>query len=284
VGLVGFTQMAETLPAKRLGELLGQVFGALGEQVRNHRGHLAQLVGDRLFAIWNAPLRLEHHARHACLAALAMRDRLDKLRPSLKQEFSLEIRAGIGIATGEAVVGELGARESGGAEKSNYTAMGAPVSLASDLERLCRVYGVAILASESTYAAEPQDFAWREIDTVLISPRDTPIRLFELQAEKGKLEAAAAECTRLYALGLEAYTSRKFRLAYEHFRAAAQALPADGPSACMRDRCQRYIDAPPPVTLGAPDGAAPTTPTGSKPEAKAEPGKAPASDLKAAGR
>jgi adenylate cyclase len=254
LGLAGFAQVAETLPARRLGELLGELFGALGMEVRAHRGHVAQLVGDRFFALWNAPLPLEHHARHACRAALAMRDRLAKLRPPLHKEFGVEVKAGIGLATGEAVVGELGARASGGAEKSNYTAMGQVVSVAGALERACRLYGTAVLASEATFAATIDQFAWREIDRLKLPALAEPVRVFELQAEKGHLDEARRECARHYGLGLGAYQARAFSKAYEHFRDALKASPEDGPAALMLARCERYRAEPPPETW---DGSAP---------------------------
>src|SRR5260370_14776634 len=124
-------------------------------------------MGDCVMAFWNAPLDDPLHADHACASALAMLAELDRINRELEAEAAAESRGfhpihiGVGINTGECVVGNMGSDE-----RFAYTAMGDAVNLASRLEGQSKTYGVSIVIGEATRDAAP---AWAPLGLDLIA-------------------------------------------------------------------------------------------------------------------
>jgi adenylate cyclase len=139
--LRGYTALAETLPPDQLLEVLNGHLTVAARAVLAYEGTISQYVGDLVMAIFNAPLQQPDHASRAVQAASQIRRDLDifhaRLLPELRMAF------GIGIASGEAVVGNIGAKEF-----FHYTAVGDTVNLAQRLEEMA--HGSEILMTEST--------------------------------------------------------------------------------------------------------------------------------------
>jgi adenylate cyclase len=244
----GFTTISESMPAPRLAELLGTYFTEMVGPVAATRGHVDKFIGDAVMAFWNAPLPQEKHAQLAIKAALAMREKLVKLRPQLLKEFGVEVGARIGVNSGEVVVGELGTRATGDGAKMNYTCLGDAVNLASRLEGVNKVYGTRILCGPRTRELAGDAFVFREVDRVRVKGKHEAVGLFEPISAKGeRLEAAQKELLTRYAAGLEAYRARQFDRARTLFQSALQAVPEDGPSRVFQERCARLVTAEPPA-------------------------------------
>ena len=128
------------------------------------RGTIDKYIGDCIMAFWNAPLDDPGHADHACESALAMLAELDRVNRELAAEAAAEghafqpIAIGIGLNTGECVVGNMGSDE-----RFSYTAMGDAVNLAARLEGQSKTYGVPIILGEATRDAAPS-WAALELD------------------------------------------------------------------------------------------------------------------------
>jgi len=244
--MVGFTALSESMPAPRLAELMETFFTEITGLVTQTQGHVDKLVGDAVMAFWNAPIPQSKHAQQACKAALAMREKLEKLRAGLLKEYGVDVKARIGLCTGEAAVGELGARSRAGQRVSIYTCLGDTVRLASRLERANRAYATTILCDART-AELCGGMTFREIDTLRVPGRREALAVFELVAARGDAVAPArAQVLERYAQGLAAYRSRDFAGAKSHFDAALAAVPGDGPSAIFRERARRLEREPPP--------------------------------------
>jgi adenylate cyclase len=116
-----------------------------------HGGTIDKYIGDCLMAFWNAPLDDPHHADHAVSAALSMLSAMDGLNASLRREAQAagrthhELRIGIGINTGECVVGNMGSTS-----RFDYSALGDAVNLAARLEGESKNLGVSLLLGEKT--------------------------------------------------------------------------------------------------------------------------------------
>ena len=120
----------------------------ISEEILAQGGTLDKYVGDAVVAFWNAPLDIEDHALRACMAACHIQEKLREIGPELEKRFGISPRTRIGIATGSAVVGNLGSTH-----RFAYTAVGDSVNIASRLENLNKVLGTAILTIRETVAA-----------------------------------------------------------------------------------------------------------------------------------
>lgn len=129
--IVGFTEIAGRLPAPQLAEFLNRHFGLLGGCIDAEQGTVDKYIGDSVMAFWGAPAAQTDHAVRACRAAKAIAATLreDNERRSAKDLKPVRLR--IGIHTGPAVVGNVGAPG-----RINYTLIGDTVNIAQRLEQL----------------------------------------------------------------------------------------------------------------------------------------------------
>jgi adenylate cyclase len=140
----GFTTIAERLPAAEVVELLNAALSRLADAVFAHHGTLDKFTGDGLMAIFGAPVGQPDDAARAVAAGLAMLDaihELDARRPAGAPTLAI----GVGIHTGEAIVGNIGS-----ARRLDYTAIGDAVNLASRVEGLTKELGAPLLVSRAT--------------------------------------------------------------------------------------------------------------------------------------
>ncbi len=225
----GFTTLSEALSPEELVEVLNEYFDHATRAVMEHKGLVDKFIGDAIMAFWNAPITDEHHADHAIIAALAIRAVVENFNLKSKHK----IRVGIGINTGDAIVGNVGSTQ-----RLSYTAMGDSVNLASRLESLTKEYGVDILISESTKKKLKQEFVLREIDSVKVKGKKKAVVIYEVVCKKaGDLVYKNIE---KYELALKLYYEGKFDLALKEFLTLS-----DGASSTMIERCKAFIENPP---------------------------------------
>lgn len=129
----GFTEVAESLPPDAMAAQLNEYFGAMVECVFRHEGALDKYIGDALMAYWGAPVASEDDASRAVAAAVDMQVALAALNARWSREGRPVLAAGIGLHTGDAFVGNIGAPQ-----RLEYTLIGDTVNLAS---RLCALAG-----------------------------------------------------------------------------------------------------------------------------------------------
>ncbi len=144
--LRNFTAASERLSPEATVALLDRYFALMHEVIWEFEGPLDQLMGDGLMAFFNAPVDQPDHAQRAVQTAIEMQRRIEFNRAEWEFCGWPELSAGIGISTGEAVVGYISARE-----RMQYTAIGAQVNLAARLEEMTRELDARILLSEATY-------------------------------------------------------------------------------------------------------------------------------------
>lgn len=223
----GFTTISERYDAEALTSLINRFLTPMTDVIMANEGTIDKYMGDCIMAMWNAPLDDPHHARHACQAALGMRQGVVRLNETLKREAEAEGRphmplaVGIGINTGLCCVGNMGSEQ-----RFDYSVLGDEVNLASRLEGQCKTYGVDIVIGEKTRAAAPE-MAAMEIDLIRVKGKSQPARIFALI---GGPEVAATEdfveLERLNARMLAAYRQRRW---HEVRRAAEEGRELGAP-------------------------------------------------------
>ena len=142
--LRGYTTLAEMLPPEQMVDVLNGHLAVAAQAVLAYEGTISQYSGDLVMAIFNAPLSQPDHALRAVRAALKLRREMVSFHAGLAANLRMDF--GVGIVTGEAVVGNIGAQE-----LLNYTAIGDTVNLAQRLEETAA--GGEILMTEHTYQA-----------------------------------------------------------------------------------------------------------------------------------
>ncbi len=170
----GFTTIAEQMKddPEGLTTLVNRLLTPLSEAVLKQGGTIDKYIGDCLMAFWNAPLDDPDHAAHAVQAALDMLAALDEVNEELKAEAKKEqsplqtLRIGIGINTGECIVGNMGS-----VRRFDYSALGDAVNLASRLETTSKDYGISLLLGESTAALVENIFPIAELDRISVKGR-----------------------------------------------------------------------------------------------------------------
>lgn len=196
----GFTAIAEDYrdDPEGLTRLMNQFLNILSNAIMDHKGTIDKFMGDAVMAFWNAPLDHEDHVRSACRAALRMiadvtaynvermqsaerqAKRVTEKRQSQQKVKTVHsLNVGIGINTGQCVVGNMGSDT-----RFDYTALGDPVNVASRLEGQSRYYGAKIIIGQTTAHEILGEFALLELDMIRVVGKEVPENIFALLGDE----------------------------------------------------------------------------------------------------
>jgi adenylate cyclase len=166
VDIIGSTQLVTGRPATEVVELLNRFFAVIVDEVDRHHGFVNKFEGDAALAVFGAPNHLDNPEGEALAAARAIARRICEEAP--------ECEAGIGVAAGEAVAGNVGAHE-----RFEYTVIGEPVNEAARLCELAKDTPGHLLASSAAVsnADEDERAQWTLGDSVTLRGHDEPTRL-----------------------------------------------------------------------------------------------------------
>jgi adenylate cyclase len=166
IDIVGSTQLVTSQPPSEVVQVLNRFFAIVVEEVDRHCGLVNKFEGDAALAIFGAPNRLDSPEDEALGAARAIAERL-------ASDMS-ELEAGIGVAAGQVVAGNVGAKE-----RFEYTVIGEPVNEAARLCELAKSRPGRLLATADTVqgASEKESARWSLGDTVTLRGHDNPVRL-----------------------------------------------------------------------------------------------------------
>jgi len=169
----GFTTISERLQPEQVDEMLREYLSVMTEVVFRHRGTVDKYMGDGIMALYNAPREDSEHALNAIRTALEFQERVIPFSARWEAKLGVPIRCGVGINSGEAVVGSLGSKQ-----RNEYTAIGDPVNLAARLESVTKDYRVPIIISEYTYEHVRGRFPTHELDTVTVKGKSQPVKIY----------------------------------------------------------------------------------------------------------
>ena len=175
----GFTPISEQYKTdpQGLGKLINRYMTPMTNITLENSGTIDKYIGDALMAIWGAPLDVPDHANQAVKTAQEMEVALAKLNEELKKEGLLELGVGIGINTGDAVVGNMGSDT-----RFDYTVLGDSVNLAARLEGQTKEYGVFYMFTKQTldcltdYDSDQLAF----IDRIAVKGQTAPVDIYTL--------------------------------------------------------------------------------------------------------
>ncbi|MDR3419494.1 MAG: adenylate/guanylate cyclase domain-containing protein [Nevskia sp.] len=238
-----FTTIAETLGARGTVALLNEYFEEMVEAIFQYGGVLDKYIGDAMMALFGVPFQGARDADNAVAVANAMLRRLSMLNGRRTAAGLPAIEIGIGIATGDVVVGNIGSPR-----RMEYTVIGDSVNLASRLEGATKAYRVKVLLSQATAESLTVPTPLREIDLLRVKGKDQPVTVYEALGHcDDSVFPNLDACLAAYAEGLRAYRLRAWREAAEAFQAALALHPGDEPSRIYLERCNNYAVNPPPA-------------------------------------
>ena len=173
-----FTTLTEKIPAENLIDLINRYMSAIVPQVISNGGVITRFGGDSILAVFGSPLNpTQQHGSQAVRAALAMNAALTEFNRGQQANNEPEIRIGIGIATGNVIVGNVG-----GLERLEYTVMGDAANVAARLEEMTKDLQRRILITAPTYTAlnadEQQGF--EAILDIPIRGKTQPVTVYAL--------------------------------------------------------------------------------------------------------
>ncbi|WP_181702139.1 CHASE2 domain-containing protein [Chthonobacter albigriseus] len=221
----GFTTISERLKddPERLTSLINRLLDPLSDAVLKRGGTIDKYIGDCVMAFWNAPLDDPDHAVHAVETALAMVAAARRFDAALHAEPQPggtplpSIAVGVGINTGDVVVGNMGSTA-----RFDYTVLGDAVNLASRLEGLCKTYGVPIVIGDSTRTALGDRFATLPLDRIAVRGRSEAARVHTVLEDAAGL---TAETAALHEAVVEAFAAGELAADDARIARLEQAVP-----------------------------------------------------------
>jgi adenylate cyclase len=243
----GFTTIGENLTPGGLVAVINQYFTVMSEPITKNGGIIDKYIGDAIMAFWAPPfVPSQEQAVRACVAALEQLELLPGFEQSLPELIGVrknvpQIHIRIGIATGDVVIGNIGSEKFKG-----YTVMGDAVNLGSRLESAGKQYGVRVLISEATFKMAGDVIEARELDSMRVTGKTEPVRVYELLGRRGTIDSKRAALRDRYQEALEHYRGRRWELAADLFQQCLTIDAADVPSQMFIERAKHFQREPPP--------------------------------------
>jgi adenylate cyclase len=235
-----FTTYSEKHTPEDVVANLGEYLTDMVDVILRYGGMLDKFVGDEIMAVFGAPAQVPDHAERGCLTALEMIRSLDRLKERWTVQGKEIFDIGVGVNTGEMIVGNLGSRQI-----FDYTVIGDNVNLGARLEGINKVYKTAnnIIISEFTKNELSDNLTTRELDSVRVKGKTRPVAIFELVGEKDII-VYSDEFLGHYEEGIIAYKAQDWDRAVSEFKKAL-VLNEDDVCSMYIKRCRHFKKYPP---------------------------------------
>lgn len=177
--LRGFTAMSEQLPAETVVNIINIYLETMTEIILKYNGTIDEFIGDSILVIFGAPIKRENDAQRAVACAMEMQMAMSAVNERNRTEGYPEVAQGIGISTGELVVGNIGSEK-----RSKYGVVGREVNLAARIES-CTVGGQTYISNNTFKACGP---ILKVIDRLEIQPKGfkEPVKIYEIGGIEGE--------------------------------------------------------------------------------------------------
>jgi len=232
--LAGFTPLSHQLGPQQTVRVLNRYFDTMTDIVQNESGgFLNKFLGDGIFCFFGAPVLQDDHAARAIRASVACQQQIGDLNRRLGEEFgqaaSLAVR--VGLATGEAMVGNCGS-----SQRMDYTAIGDCVNLAARLESANKDLHTQILVDDATWrTGDVRDVVARPVGRVGVRGVTVPVVVWHVWVAPP--DEALIEASARFAEGVDLFQTRQFARAAEVFGVVADQLPGDSLTGIYLELC-----------------------------------------------
>ncbi|MBI3184405.1 MAG: AAA family ATPase [Myxococcales bacterium] len=236
----GFTGLSEELEPEQVLAQLNELFAAITGVIHDCHGIIDKFIGDAVMALFGAPHSHGNDALNAVAAGVRIQEAVRDINARNAAAGRRQVVLGIGINSGEAVVGSVGSQQ-----RMEFTAIGDTVNVASRVEATTAVYRSGILITEHTRQHLGQEFALRQLDSIRVKGRNKPVRLFEVWGKSEQLTPDQAALITQFQDGLTAYERAEWNAARLAFEQVIRSRPDDGPAHVLLQRIldQQHRDA-----------------------------------------
>jgi class 3 adenylate cyclase len=239
-----FTSLSETMTPRQLMTFLNNYLQLMNEPIRANQGFVDKFVGDAIMALYDHPEGTdEGEAIGALRSAIGMQRNLTLYnRMRLHAGYS-PIAAGIGIHSGEVIIGTIGSEN-----RMDSTVLGDAVNLASRLESLTKYYGVKVIASDATHAlvADLAEFQWRQLDRVMVQGKSKVLTLYELlNADQEAVRERKLKTLPLFDEARELYREGRWQDCLQLFEECLRQFPDDPVPRVYIERTKELLLHPP---------------------------------------
>ena len=236
----GFTKIYEhyKVDPEALTQLINQLLTVLSNAILEHGGTIDKYMGDCIMAFWNAPTDQANHRQLAIESAHSMNNALSEFNQNLEGSLDFKLEIGIGINSGECIVGNMGSDK-----RFDYTVLGDAVNLASRLEGQSSNYGLNMVIGENSYLQD-SSYQMIEIDKIAVKGKSAAETIFTCFEPETKF---AEDFIDKHLNFLEKYRSQQWdsasllvdelisssnglQLYYEHMRTRIDEYKIDPPS------------------------------------------------------
>ena len=232
-----FTLMSESMGPEAVFALLNEYLGVMEPQIASAGGFINQYQGDAIMALFSG------ESDGAVQGAIRMWEALGTLNKERAKRGETSLRIGIGINSGELLLGAIGSTK-----RLDSNVVGDAPNLASRVEGMTKVYGARVLISGSTHAhlSRLSEFTLRELDRVIVAGKTEPVEVYELlDVDSEELREQKARSAARFAQGLLCYRAGEFRDARLIFADCLVKAPLDEAAALYIGRCVELITRPP---------------------------------------
>jgi class 3 adenylate cyclase len=234
-----FTSISEKMSAEELMIFLNSYMDVIvGKNVENGKGFIDKFIGDAVMAVFD-----QSSSDRAMETAVNIQKSLVEYNHILKSQGMVPVSMGVGLNMGEVIMGTVGTQS-----RMDSTLIGDEVNLASRLESLTKLYGIGIIVSASTIKnlEKPDNFYFREIDSVTVKGKSIPVTIYEVfdwEPEEVREMKKTYESELL--MGISFYKIREFGEAKNYFEMCQARNRQDPVVNVYLQRCEKYMVNPP---------------------------------------
>lgn len=179
----GSTTLSESIDPDVWIAQLNEYLSEMSDAIFAYDGYLDKFMGDGIMAAWNAFGNQDDHAELATKAAVQMLERLKRLNAEWEQQKDrVPFQIGIGLHTGEAIIGNVGSDR-----RAQYTAIGDSVNTASRVEALTKDFKASLILSETTAEIIANRMPLVELGEAVLKGREKPLRVFKPEGYSGEV-------------------------------------------------------------------------------------------------
>ncbi len=171
-----FTTLSENLSPKDVVKMLNRFFMYMTGPVSEQDGIIDKMIGDAIMALFGAPVYFEDHCSRAVHAAKGMIEKMKDLNEEFETNGMPKLEIGIGIASGPAIIGNIGTET-----RMDYTAIGDTVNTASRIEGLCKEYSKNLIVDMTTFKSTSMQFEFEALGEAVVKGKNRPVSVFSVK-------------------------------------------------------------------------------------------------------
>jgi len=217
----GFTTISEQFDAVGLTSLINKLLTPLTNAILERQGTVDKYMGDCIMAFWNAPMDDDDHHYNGCTSALSMLAEMGPLNDRLEAEALEEgrkhipLKVGLGLNTGECVVGNMGSDQ-----RFDYSVLGDTVNLAARLEGQSKSYGMNVVLGPTTNTSVKDRLATIDLDYIQVKGKTEGTYIYALMGDADiKDSPKFMELQKIISMAIKTYQNQQFDEAAEMFKA-----------------------------------------------------------------